>query len=55
MAIAVFIENGGFGATFAVPIGRLMLQKYLRGEVPASDQYIEDRIVNSVILPNTIR
>lgn len=55
VAIAVFIENGGFGATFAVPIGRLMLQKYLRGEVPASDQYIEDRIVNSVILPNTIR
>ncbi|MFR9166989.1 MAG: penicillin-binding protein 2 [Dysgonomonas sp.] len=51
VAIAVIIENGGFGATFAVPIGRLMLQKYLRGEVPAGDQYIEDRIVNSVILP----
>lgn len=55
VAIAVLIENGGFGATFAVPIGRLMLQKYLRGEIPASDQYIEDRIVNSTILPNTIR
>lgn len=51
VAIAVFIENGGFGATYAVPVGRLMLQKYLRGEVPAGDKYIEDRIVNAVILP----
>ncbi len=52
VAIAVFVENGGFGATFAVPIGRLMFQKYLKGEVPASDKYIEDRISNAVILPN---
>lgn len=52
VAISVLVENGGFGATYAVPIGRLMLQKYLRGQVPASDKYIEDRIVNAVILPN---
>jgi len=51
LAVAVVIENGGFGATFAVPIARLIVQKYLRGEVPASDKYIEERIVNSVILP----
>lgn len=52
VAIAVIVENGGFGATFAVPIGRLMFQKYLRGEVPASDKYIEDRIANAVVLPS---
>ena len=52
VAIAVFIENGGFGSTFAVPIARLMFQKYLRGEVPASDKYIEDRIANAIVLPN---
>lgn len=54
VAIAVLIENGGFGATYAVPIGRLMLQKYLRGKVPDSDKYIEDRIVNAVILPGMV-
>lgn len=53
VAIFVIVENAGFGATFGVPIGRLMLQKYLKGEVPASDKYIEDRIVNTTILPQT--
>jgi penicillin-binding protein 2 len=53
VAICVIVENAGFGATFAVPIGRLMVQKYMRGEVPASDKYIEDRIANATILPQT--
>ena len=53
VAIFVIVENAGFGATFGVPIGRLMMQKYLKGEVPASDKYIEDRIVNTTILPQT--
>jgi penicillin-binding protein 2 len=53
VAIFVIVENAGFGATFGVPVGRLMMQKYLRGEVPASDKYIEDRIVNTTILPQT--
>ena len=49
VAIAVFVENAGFGATYAVPIGRLMIEKYLRGNIlPES----EDNIVNAVILPN---
>lgn len=33
IAVAVYVENGGFGATFGVPIGSLMIEKYLRGEV----------------------
>lgn len=52
VAIAVLVENSGFGATYAVPIARLMMQKYLRGNVPASDIYIEERMKNSVLLPN---
>lgn len=31
IAVAVYVENGGFGATFGVPIGSLMIEKYLRG------------------------
>ncbi len=30
VAIAVYVENGGFGATFGVPIGRVMMEYYLR-------------------------
>lgn len=52
VAIAVLVENGGFGATNAVPIGRLMLQKFFYGEIPEADQWLETTIVNRVILPH---
>ncbi len=51
VAIAVLVENGRFGATNAVPIARLMLQKYFLGEIPESDQWLEYSIVNREILP----
>lgn len=52
VAIAVLVENAGFGARFAVPIARLMIQKYLKGEIPASEKYLEDNMANAIILPN---
>jgi penicillin-binding protein 2 len=55
IALMVFVENGGFGASNAVPIGRLMLQKYLKGEIPASDQWLENRVKNTVILRNVVQ
>ena len=51
VAIAVFVENAGFGATYAVPIGRLMLEKYLRGELLEESKPIEEYILNAVIMP----
>lgn len=30
IAIGVYVENGGFGARFGVPIGRVMMEHYLR-------------------------
>jgi penicillin-binding protein 2 len=32
IAIAVYVENAGFGATYAAPIASLMIEKYLKGE-----------------------
>lgn len=52
VAIAVIVENGGFGATNAVPIARLMAQKYLKGEIPDNQKYLETDIANRVILPS---
>lgn len=51
VAVAVVVENGRFGATNAVPIARLMLQKFFKGEIPESDQWLETTIVNREILP----
>lgn len=31
IAIAVYVENGGFGADYGVPIGALMMEQYLKG------------------------
>jgi penicillin-binding protein 2 len=33
IAISVVVENSGFGATWAVPIASLMIEKYLKGKV----------------------
>ncbi len=33
IAIAVYVENGGFGAVFGVPIGALMMEQYLNGRL----------------------
>lgn len=44
IAIAVFVENGGFGATIAAPIASLMIEKYINGDVKSKDR--EQRIHN---------
>ena len=39
IAIAVYVENGGFGADFAVPIGGLMIEQYLHGKLSESAKH----------------
>ena len=34
IAVCVYVENAGFGADFGVPIGALMIQRYLQGDSP---------------------
>jgi len=39
IAICVYVENGRWGATYGVPIGALMMEQYIRGELsPASER-----------------
>ncbi len=38
IAIAVYVENGGFGATFGVPIGALMMEQYIKGKLSGSSE-----------------
>jgi penicillin-binding protein 2 len=44
IAIAVFVENAGFGATYAAPVASLMIEKYLKGEV--TNKALEKRILD---------
>ena len=47
IAIAVYVENAGFGATYGVPIGSLMMEKYLTGKIRDSRKGLEERMLNS--------
>jgi len=38
IAIAVYVENGGFGAEYGVPIGSLMMEQYIKGKLSAASQ-----------------
>ena len=38
IAISVYVENGGFGAHFAVPIGAVMIEQYLNGHLSPSGE-----------------
>jgi penicillin-binding protein 2 len=43
IAIAVYVENGGWGATYGVPIGGLLMEQYLHGQLSeASEKKAKD-------------
>ena len=44
IAIAAYVENGGFGATYAAPMASLMAEKYLTGKVsrPALEKRMKE-------------
>ena len=46
IAVAAYVENAGFGATWACPIASLMIERYLNGEISRPD--LETRVMNGV-------
>ena len=45
IAISVYVENAGFGATWAAPIAALMIEKYINGSIAPERKWKEDRIL----------
>ena len=52
IAIAVYIENAGWGGSFATPVGGLMIEKYLRGEIIESRKGIEKKMLEADLIHN---
>lgn len=52
IVLCVFIENGGFGATWAGPISTLMVEKYLKGEISKID--LEKRMLEGSLEENYV-
>jgi penicillin-binding protein 2 len=62
IAIAVYVENGGYGSTIAAPIASLLIEKYLKKEISKNRKWIERRMKNlslkdiydqKIVLPKT--
>lgn len=51
IAIAVIVENGGFGSTWAGPIAFLMIEKYLTDSLRADRLKEADRIAQANLMP----
>ncbi len=51
IAIAVYVEHGIWGASYAAPIAGLMIEKYLKdGQIDPSKVWIEERMLNANLI-----
>ncbi|WP_430811354.1 MULTISPECIES: penicillin-binding protein 2 [unclassified Carboxylicivirga] len=50
IAIAVYVENGGFGATWGAPIASLMVEKYLNDTIHPGRKWIEKRMLEGDLI-----
>ncbi len=50
IAIVVFIENAGFGATYAAPIAGLLMEKYLNDSITPQHKEIEQRLIETDLM-----
>lgn len=50
IAVAAYIENAGFGGTWAAPIASLLVEKYLNGEISRKD--LESNVMGWNLLRN---
>lgn len=53
IAIFVYVENSGFGATYAAPMAGLMVERYLNDTISAQKKPVEEKMLNANLLnPN---
>lgn len=49
IAVAVYVENGGWGADFGVPIGSLMMEQYINGKLSPNSEKRAEAMSNRII------
>jgi penicillin-binding protein 2 len=53
IAIAVYVENSGYGGTYAAPISSLLIEQYLTGTIRESRIPLKERLENANLLQVT--
>lgn len=54
IAVAVIVENSGYGSTWAGPIASLLIEKHLTGEIAKKRQYLQNRMESARIIPSIL-
>lgn len=49
IAVAVYVENGGWGATYGVPFGALIMEKYINGKLSPESEAKAEAFANRKI------
>ncbi|MBP5771783.1 MAG: penicillin-binding protein 2 [Bacteroidaceae bacterium] len=49
IAIAVYVENGGWGANYGVPLGALMMEQYINGHLSPESEAKAETFANKTI------
>ena len=49
IAVAVYVENGGWGATYGVPLGALIMEQYINGHLSAASEKKAEVFANRTI------
>ena len=50
IAVAAYVENAGFGATWSAPIAYLLVEKYLNGYIDEKRKPLEERILDGDLM-----
>ncbi len=50
IAVAAYIENAGFGASWACPIASLLVEKYINGEISEGRRDLERRVMTTKLI-----
>ena len=50
IAVAAYVENAGFGGTWACPISSLLVEKYLNGEIAESRKWVEKHVMDANLM-----
>jgi penicillin-binding protein 2 len=55
IAIAVYVENAGWGASFAAPIAGLMIEKYLNDTISTERKPLEEKMAKSNLIEKFLK
>jgi len=50
IAIAVYVENGGWGSTYGAPMASLMIEQYINGEIDEQRLILKEKLSNDQLI-----